>query len=184
MKIQSELVKYLLIIKHEKEVERLSRHNDLWSVPFVGESNRLIGFVYEADQNKIKEAQDRVDELRHQETLDKIDEAIDAIEENKKNDNVYDYEGNQVVKDFGSVNVQALYASALENMDISGLLSSIISRSAQQNMDLLNLTGETGNPPATFTFGDFYLSGVNDTDGLAQAIVNELPNRILQRLYS
>ena len=79
MKIQSELVKYLLIIKHEKEVERLSRHNDLWSVPFVGESNRLIGFVYEADQNKIKEAQDRVDELRHQETLDKIDEAIDAI---------------------------------------------------------------------------------------------------------
>lgn len=143
-----------------------------------------IGFVYEADQNKIKEAQDRVDELRHQETLDKIDEAIDAIEENKKNDNVYDYEGNQVVKDFGSVNVQALYASALENMDISGLLSSIISRSAQQNMDLLNLTGETGNPPATFTFGDFYLSGVNDTDGLAQAIVNELPNRILQRLYS
>ena len=52
MKIQSELVKYLLIIKHEKEVERLSRHNDLWSVPFVGESNRLIGFVYEADQNK------------------------------------------------------------------------------------------------------------------------------------
>lgn len=143
-----------------------------------------IGFVYEADQNKIKEAQDRVDELRHQETLDKIDEAIDAIEDNKKNDNVYDYEGNQVIKDFGSVNVQALYASALENMDISGLLSSIISRSAQQNMDLLNLTGETGNPPATFTFGDFYLSGVNDTDGLAQAIVNELPNRILQRLYS
>lgn len=143
-----------------------------------------IGFVYEADQNKIKEAQDRVDELRHQETLDKIDEAIDAIEENKKNDNVYDYEGNQVIKDFGSVNVQALYASALENMDISGLLSSIISRSAQQNMDLLNLTGETGNPPANFTFGDFYLSGVNDTDGLAQAIVNELPNRILQRLYS
>ena len=109
MKIQSELVKYLLIIKHEKEVERLSRHNDLWSVPFVGESNRLIGFVYEADQNKIKEAQDRVDELRHQETLDKIDEAIDAIEDNKKNDNVYDYEGNQVIKDFGSVNVQALY---------------------------------------------------------------------------
>ena len=143
-----------------------------------------IGFVYEADQNKIKEAQDRVDELRHQETLDKIDEAIDAIEENKKNDNIYDYEGNQVIKDFGSVNVQALYASALENMDISGLLSSIISRSAQQNMDLLNLTGETGNPPANFTFGDFYLSGVNDTDGLAQAIVNELPNRILQRLYS
>lgn len=143
-----------------------------------------IGFVYEADQNKIKEAQDRVDELRHQETLDKIDEAIDAIEDNKKNDNVYDYEGNQVIKDFGSVNVQALYASALENMDISGLLSSIISRSAQQNMDLLNLTGETGNPPANFTFGDFYLSGVNDTDGLAQAIVNELPNRILQRLYS
>lgn len=143
-----------------------------------------IGFVYEADQNKIKEAQDRVDELRHQETLDKIDEAIDAIEENKKNDNVYDYEGNQVIKDFGSVNVQALYASALENMDISELLSSIISRSAQQNMDLLKLTGETGNSPVSFTFGDLYLSGVNDTDGLAQAIVNELPNRILQRLYS
>lgn len=143
-----------------------------------------IGFVYEADQNKIKEAQDRVDELRHQETLDKIDEAIDAIEENKKNDNVYDYEGNQVVKDFGSVNVQALYASALENMDISGLLSSIISRSAQQNMDLLKPAGETGNSPVSFTFGDLYLSGVNDTDGLAQAIVNELPNRILQRLYS
>lgn len=143
-----------------------------------------IGFVYEADQNKIKEAQDRVDELRHQETLDKIDEAIDAIEENKKNDNVYDYEGNQVIKDFGSVNVQALYASALENMDISGLLSSIISRSAQQNMDLLKLTGETGNSPVSFTFGDLYLSGVNDTDGLAQAIVSELPNRILQRLYS
>lgn len=143
-----------------------------------------IGFVYEADQNKIKEVQDRVDELRHQETLDKIDEAIDAIEENKKNDNVYDYEGNQVIKDFGSVNVQALYASALENMDISGLLSSIISRSAQQNMDLLKLTGETGNSPVSFTFGDLYLSGVNDTDGLAQAIVSELPNRILQRLYS
>lgn len=58
----------------------------------------------------------------------------------------------------------------LENMDISGLLSSIISRSAQQNMDLLKLTGATGNSPVSFTFGDLYLSGVNDTDGLAQPL--------------
>ena len=43
-----------------------------------------VGFVYEADQNAIKEAQDRVDELRFQAVLDKIDEAIDAFEEADK----------------------------------------------------------------------------------------------------
>lgn len=62
-----------------------------------------VGFTYEADYKAIQEAQDRIDELRHQETLDKIDEAIEAIEENKKDDNVYDYTGTEQIKSMQAV---------------------------------------------------------------------------------
>lgn len=53
------------------------------------------GFVYEADQNAIKSAQEDLNDIYYEDILDKFDEAIDALEELKKDNNIYDYNANK-----------------------------------------------------------------------------------------
>lgn len=138
----------------------------------------MVGFVYEADQDAIRDAEDRLSELQHQELLSKIDDAIDAIEDNKKNDNVYDYTGTSIVKDIDSISGEELYKKVRETLNMDVLLAdkaAVIEKSAIA----------TNTPAgAIFQFGDIMLYGVQDTDALAQSIVNELPNRIVQKMYS
>ena len=141
-----------------------------------------VGFVYEADPDKIQEAQDRLDDLRHQENMNKLDQIIEAIEENKKTDNVYNYEGNEVLKQFTDTVSSQLYGLLAEDADISKLFANTVGNSAAQNAEML--AGEAKMKEAvSLSIGDIYLNGVNDVDAFAQSIVNELPNRLLQRLY-
>ena len=53
-----------------------------------------LGWVREADQDSIKEAQDALDNYYYQALLDKFDKAIDDIEDLKKKWNLYDENGN------------------------------------------------------------------------------------------
>lgn len=139
----------------------------------------MIGFVYEADQDAIKEAQDRVDELMHQETLNKIDEVIEAIEKGKENDNVYNYEGTDVIKNFANLTGDELYDFARSFTDIGDLLANSLDRAMS-----ISTSADTTNAPVTISIGDIVLENVSSADDLAQRIVNELPNRIIQRLYN
>jgi len=136
-----------------------------------------IGFVYEADQDAIRDAEDRLSELQHQELLNKIDDAIDAIEESKKDDNVYDYTGTSIIKDIDSINGEELYKKVRETLNLDALLAdkAVV---AEQSAIAASPTSGT-----VFQFGDIMLYGVQDADSLAQSIVNELPNRIVQKMY-
>jgi len=136
----------------------------------------LIGFVYEADQEAIKEAQDRVDELRHNEMLDKIDEAISAIEDNKKNDNIYDFQGSSVIKDITDEDALKLYNLIHGSTDLDALLAD------KAFADLKNVGGNTASS-TVIQIGDIRLEGVQDANSLAQSIVSELPNRLIQAIY-
>lgn len=50
------------------------------------------GFVYEADQDAVKKAQEDLNDIYYQDVLDKFDEAIEALEDLKKDDNLYNYD--------------------------------------------------------------------------------------------
>ena len=54
------------------------------------------GFKYQADQDAIKEAQDKLDEIRFQRALDKLDEIKEAIEEIVDNSTLYDDNGKYI----------------------------------------------------------------------------------------
>ena len=55
-----------------------------------------VGFVYEADQDAINDAQEALDDAYYDEMLAKFDDAIDALEELKDKFNIYDSEGNKL----------------------------------------------------------------------------------------
>lgn len=85
----SELEKKLSL---EKAIESLERARY--------QKNKLIyregvGFVYEEDKNAVRDAQQELDNQYHQQVLDYFDKAVEALQEFKKNHNVYDYKGTQ-----------------------------------------------------------------------------------------
>lgn len=136
------------------------------------------GFQYVADQDAIKDAQDRVDELRHQEMLNKIDDAIEALENIKSEDNVYDYTGSQVLNDYDDTTANALYKMLQSAADINGLFDTVVAKSSAENSANLATAREF-----SIQIGDLYLNGVQNVDGLANAIIQQLPNTLLQKMY-
>ena len=162
-----------------------------------------VGFTYEADYKAIQEAQDRIDELRHQETLDKIDEAIEAIEENKKDDNVYDYTGTEQIKKYasGGVNTRTglvqldgtpskpevvfnatdaakLYDLVHNSFDLNALRAESIGRLLEQQS-----TDKTLARNISVQIGDIRVYGVDDAEGLAKVLKQNLESAMLQALY-
>ena len=162
-----------------------------------------VGFTYEADYKAIQEAQDRIDELRHQETLDKIDEAIEAIEENKKDDNVYDYTGTEQIKKYasGGVNTRTglvqldgtpskpevvfnatdaakLYDLVHNSFDLNALRAESIGRLLEQQS-----TDKTLARNISVQIGDIKVYGVDDAEGLAKVLKQNLESAMLQALY-
>ena len=133
------------------------------------------GFVYEADQSQIKTAQREFDDVMYE-------NLIDTLEGLKKDDNVYDSAGNLIGKQFTSldgVDFQNYLSSVLVGRENSGLLSGAI---GQINYDALRNSGANAN---TVSFnGDIVLNGVNDMQGLAEAIRLQLPSYISQLWFS
>ena len=196
----------------EKENEELQKKLDmeqaLEDLAKARQRKRLIfrenvGFTYEADYKAIQEAQDRIDELRHQETLDKIDEAIEAIEENKKDDNVYDYTGTEQIKKYasGGVNTRTglaqldgtpskpevvfnatdaakLYDLVHNSFDLNALRAESIGRLLEQQS-----TDKTLARNVSVQIGDIRVYGVDDAEGLAKVLKQNLESAMLQALY-
>jgi len=109
--------------------------------------------------------------------LDKIDEAIDALEETKKDDNVYDYAGIDVLKAFANGEGTKLYDFVHATTDLDKLL-------ADKGYTAIVQSGADATKPMTIQIGDITLQGIQNVDALAQSIVNELPNKLIQKLYS
>ena len=136
-----------------------------------------VGFVYQADQDAIDEAQRQVDDLMHQAKLDAIDNQIEAIEENKENDNVWSYDGGTLLKSDGLV-PDAIY-SAIQDMLRTNLPDEVYAQTAVAE------ALQTASAPTApqITIGDIIISDATNVESLAKDIVNNLPNAILQEMH-
>ena len=136
-----------------------------------------VGFVYEADQDAIDEAQKRVDDLRHQAQLDDIDDQIDAIENNKGDDNVWSYDGSTLLKNGVMPDV---VTEAIKEMLNAALIPDNYAYTAKYEA-----LGANGQQPqqTTISIGDIHVSGVDNAEALAKEIVQTLPNKLLQEMH-
>lgn len=137
----------------------------------------MIGFVYEADQEAIDAAQKQVDDLMHQAKIDAIDDQIDAIEDNKENDNVWSYDGSTLLKS-GDLVPDVIY-SAIQEMLTAALPEEVYAQTA-----VAEALQTAAAPVATqITIGDIIISDATNAEALAKDIVNNLPNAILQEMH-
>lgn len=162
-------------LKLEEAIEELERARTQRTKRIYREG---LGFVYEADQSAIKDAQSKLDDIRHEETMDKIDEAIDALENLKGDKNIYDYNANLIPYE------GTLEASLSENAAkeiLSGLMNDGV-------LDILKqgAANQSTNNAKTVSIaiGDVIVNEAENASDLADAIVNTLPTSILQKVQS
>ena len=135
------------------------------------------GYVYQADQKALKDAQDKLDDLRHKETLAKIDDAIQAIEDQKKTNNIYDYSGQNVIGSFTNEQGSMLYGLIRDTAAINGMKATGMGFTSEG----YKTAGANGG--VTIQIGDIVLQDVQDADTLAQELIQKLPNKVLQAMY-
>ena len=135
------------------------------------------GYVYQADQKALKDAQDKLDDLRHKETLAKIDDAIQAIEDQKKTNNIYDYSGQNVIGSFTNEQGSTLYGLIRDTAAINGMKATGMGFTSEG----YKTAGANGG--VTIQIGDIVLQDVQDADTLAQELIQKLPNKVLQAMY-
>lgn len=174
-----------------------------------------VGFVYEADQNAVRDAQEQLDSQYRQSVLDYFDRAVKALEEYKKFNNIYDYAGNNLTdlalsdgnlhfdpSKFTEINTESdflyknqksyldpevakLYHSMFSNISVPQEYydsSASLAKSAEKISS--NFANIKAGDTIQLTIGKdaINLSGVNDTNKLAQAIINEFPTQFVQAL--
>ena len=133
------------------------------------------GFGYEADNNEIRAAQKAYDDVLSE-------NLIASLENSEKDNNVYDSAGNLIGKQSTSldgVDFGKYLSTVIAGNENSGLLSNSLN---QINYDALKGNGANTN---TVTFsGDIVLNGVDDAQGLAEALKVQLPSYISQLWFS
>lgn len=138
-----------------------------------------VGFVYEADQDAVKDAQENLESVIEDQLLSRIDDLIDALGELKNDTNVYDAQGNLLgtaysLPQLGSLtDILTNYYNSNVVPNFSGLKGSLYDQI---------VAGAANNQAMQFNFGDINLSDVNDVETLGAAIVDLLPNAILQAM--
>ena len=136
-----------------------------------------IGFRYEADQDAIDAAQKRLDELDLQARIDAIDKQVETIEDNKANDNVYDYMGQSLT------NGLEIGSSAFNEM-----VNQMVNSPVEQGMAGMAVAAKTteltgGSKAINLSIGDINITDAENSEALAKDIVTRLPNQIIQELY-
>lgn len=139
-----------------------------------------VGFVFEADQDELKNAQENLEEVIQKQLLSRIDDLIDALKSQKDDTNVYDAEGNLLgtqytLPQLGTLtDVLSNYYNKNTVPMFSGLKGSLYDQI---------VAGATNNQSLQFSVnGDINLNDVNDVNTLGMAIVDLLPNAILQAI--
>lgn len=139
-----------------------------------------VGFVYEADQDELKAAQENLEDVIEDQLLSRIDDLIEALEERKDDTNIYDAEGNLLGTSYSLPQLGTLteilsgYYNSNTVPMFSGLRGSLY--------DQIVAGATNNNRSMQFSFGDINLSEVNDVNTLGEAIVDMLPNAILQAI--
>lgn len=137
------------------------------------------GFVYQADQDAIKEAQENLEDVVEKQLLSKIDDLIEALNQQKNDTNVYDAAGNLIGTQYSLPQMGTLteilsgYYNSNTVPSFSGLKNSLYDQI---------VSGATGGQTVQFNMGDINLSDVQDVNALGQAIAELLPNAVLQAI--
>lgn len=141
-----------------------------------------VGFTYEADQDAIQDAQQAFDQELHNQTLSKLDEILEAIEDSKADTNVYDANGVLLGEQYTlpSIDYSTLLATAGKQSITDATMNDL--KKAAAEMVLSGVTSSTGG--TTLQIGDIVVQGVDNANALAEALIDEFPNAFLQALYS
>lgn len=140
------------------------------------------GFVYQADQDELRDAQENLENVVKDQLLGKIDNLIDALEDSKKDTNVYDANGNLLgaaysTPELGTLtSVLANYSSRGSQVDIAALKDSFGS-------NFMSSISSPNDNSTAINIGDIVINEANNGNELAQAIVEQFPNALLQAMY-
>lgn len=140
------------------------------------------GFVYQSSEDDLREAQEALEDVISNQLMDRLDMLIDALEESKNDTNVYDANGNLLGTSYSTPQLGTL-TSVLSNYEAvrnAGLDVNVLKDTLGRN--ILNTTG-TSTSNTSFNIGDIIVNEAKDGNELAQAIVNQFPNALLQALY-
>jgi hypothetical protein len=132
------------------------------------------GFVYEADQDAMRSAQQTLDGALY-------DLMIDNLEQSKEANNLYDNIGNQleeITDVLTGIDFNKYYESISSGMENSKILSAALSHA-----DLADIIGGTGHGKIEVDLSNMTLNGVNSVEELGEAIVSQLPAYILQYMH-
>jgi hypothetical protein len=142
-----------------------------------------VGFVYEADQEAVKQAQESLEDVIQDELMSKMDDLIDALEESKDNNNIYDANGNLLGTQYVIPQLDNL-SEILSNYYSNPNNAPSVDAIRKLFMDELVSSSNTSNNNAVnMSIGDIIVNEANNGNDLANAIINQLPNALLQALY-
>lgn len=163
-------------------------------------------FVYQADEDAIKSAQEELDKLEFDSLIDALDYLADTIiEQAKKENNLYDENGNRIKTNWDAMSEAGRFSEVSNNLtdpvltekgyDVDKLISAETLESMWKNAEnnfnnliykmpdyskLNELVSKPTEQKLTISIGDINLSNVNNAEDLARDIVNRLPNTVSQ----
>lgn len=146
------------------------------------------GFVYEVDEDALEAAQESATDAIYS-------SLISSLEDAKEHNNIYGplgerlITGSSILDMFGNTLVPVedklsgldftpYYQSILTGVEQSGLLSSILS-----TIDMTKMLEAAVSGDVNIDLSGMTLNGVNDAQELGDAIIQQLPNYLLQYLY-
>jgi len=142
------------------------------------------GFVYQADQEALKNAQNNLQDVINDQLISRIDDLIDALKETADNTNVYDAQGNLLGSVYNVPQIEDL-STILSNYYTNPNTSSAISglRNMVYDKIISELDGANMGQNLALQIGDIIVNEANDGNELAEAIVDQFPNALLQAIY-
>lgn len=141
------------------------------------------GFVYEADQEAVRSAQTELEDVIENQLLDRIDDLISAIEEQKNDTNVYDANGVLLGSTYSTPQLAA-FSDILSNYygDI-GSTSPFASLKSNLYDQLTSNLGGNGSNALNFSVGTMNINEVDNASEFAETIIDQLPNALMQAIY-
>lgn len=141
------------------------------------------GWVYRADQNALQDAQKAFDQAIHNETMHKLDDLIDAVEDLKNDSNVYTSSGTLLGKEYTLPSFVG-YTELLNSIGGTNIVSSAMDDAKKAAYE--QVMGSVINSGATtsLSIGDIIVNGVDNPDALAEALLAEFPNAMLKAMHN
>lgn len=143
-----------------------------------------VGFVFEADQDAVLDAQRNLEDVVQNQLLGKLDDLIEALDDTKADTNVYDAFGVLLGKEYSLPdigNYSELLSNFSKNTDIVTSAMEDAKKAAYEQV-LKGVTNQ--NSQMSFQIGDIVIQNAKGPEDLANAILDNFPNAILQAMHS